>query len=756
MTTGRARIDTVFKQGTRNVSGVPTSICGVTGIFERGPFTRQAISSPAEFERYYGGVFSGVHCLIPQCVKDFFQLGGKKGGQQLDVVRTNHYTDPADPATLTAVKAAVTLPSDSIAATAGTVTSSGSEPYLTLVDGDDLDIKLDGGGAINVPFDFAAAFVDSAAVGWPVADQDGLTITAKINRGILQTATFSGVTTTAASVASQLNTQLTGCHVYETGGQVRIESDREGLGSYVEVTGGTANAVLLFSVVEDQGTSTAGIDDGSSITNAEIKAAIEATGGLTGNVLVTDLGANFEIALVATGAAHNIQVSGGTARTKLSLDDSIHAGTDASPLNTLTLTGKYEGTYAHDLVPIASAASNGDADYYNMAFYKSSVAQETFTNLSSDPANARFVEDIVNAAGTGSNLLVAADLGLVALGYTATQARPARTTHTSPSGGDDGLVGLVDADFIGDPVGHTGLYGLDTQPELRMFSIPGRASAAVHAAINTYALYRDYSCYGLHPTPDLATVATADAMVTWASTHTFGTTEFAAGPAWPRVEIANPNSTIFGTDPSIYVDPVMFKMAKFCYVDANHPDETFASAAGTDQDSGTMLNVLGLEAPDTELIDGLRNRLADVNVDHINKDLGTPYYFDGGNNCKTTGDWPRQWHARGAILIKEVIKKNWAWVKHVKNTESMRISAGKQANQYLRTTPKEAFELSTGAEDPNIPAGEPLRYCDTSDALNPIETRRAGKFEALVGLGFVDDAIYTTITITRTTVASAS
>jgi len=751
--TGRARIDTVFKQGTRNVEGVPTSICGVVGIYERGPFTRTPVTSPEEFRRYYGDSFSNTY-VIPQCIKDFFQLGGGKG-MQLDVMRTCHYTNVASPLTLTAVKAAVTLPSDTIAATPAVVTSTGAEPYLTIVNGDDLDIDI-GAGAVTVTLDASAAFVDSAPVGWPIADQDGNTITVKIDRGLVQTVTFVGVTTTAAVVASQMNAQLVNCHVVESGGQVRIISDKQGLASFVEVTGGTANAVINFSIVEVQGTSVAGIDDISAVTNVELKDAIEATAGLIGAVVVADLGATFSITTVATGVGATIQVTGGTARTKVSLDNVLHTGSAAAALNTLTVTGKYHGTYAHSYLPTVTAASNGSADYWNLAFYKSGVAQETFTNLSSDPANARFVNTIVNAAGTGSELFTVADLGLVALGYTATQARPQRITHAAPSGGNDGLAALADADFIGDPAGHTGLYGLDTQPDLRMFTIPGRASASIHAAINSYALYRDYTCYGLHPTPTLVQVGTADLMVTWATSNTFGTTEFAAGPAWPRVAISNPNTTVFGTGPTIYVDPVMFKMAKFCYVDANHPDGTFTSAAGINQDSGTMTNVIGLEAPDTELTPGLRDRLADVNVDHINKDVGTPYYFDGGDNCKTTGDWPRQWHSRSAILVKETIKKNWAWVKHSKNTTTMRQSAGRQANQYLRTTPAEAFEISTGAEDPAIPAGEPLRYCDTSDALNPIEVRRAGEFHATVGLGFCDDAKWTTITITRTTVASAS
>jgi hypothetical protein len=750
MLTGRARTIITWKQGQRNPTSVSISDGGAVGVFERGPFTLTPITSPAEFQRYFGGVFSGGYCKVPQLIKDAFGLGLRT----LYIQRTAHYNDPADPASLTAKEASVALPSAGIAATAASVTSTGAPTYA-LTNGDDLDVDI-GAGAVNVVFDAAPAQRDSApGGGWPIADQDGNTITVKINRGTVQTVTFSGVTQTAASVAAQMNTHLTGCRVYESGGEVRIETDREGLAAYIEVTGGTANAAINFNVAEVQGTSTAGIDDILAVTNAEIKDAIEATAGLIGAVTVTDNGTTFTIATVATGAAAEITISGGTARTTLGLvDGTTHTGTAAGALTAATLTGKYEGTYAHAYTPVVSAASNGSADYFNVAFVKGGIAQETFVNLSAVPTNARFAETIINADGTGSTLFTWADGGLYGT-YTATQARPNLASHTAPSGGSDGTAGLVDADFVGDPAGHTGLYGFDTARTLRMFTVPGRASATIHAAINTYRAYSantlDREIYALHPTPFIATVATASAMETWATSYTFGTDEMACAPAWPPILIANPNTTVFGDSATIEVDPVLYKMARFCNVDDNHPDSTWASCAGVDW--GTIPNCLGYAVADTELTPGWRDRLADVNVECINKDVGTDYYFDGGDNCKTTGDWPRQWHVRAAIRTAETIKASWIWVKHSKNTSAMRTAAGKQALAWLATTPQAAYEASTGAEDPTIPAGAPLYYVDVSDALNPIAVRKAGEFRAEVGLGYVDDAKYTTITITRATVA---
>ncbi len=749
MLTGRARTIITWKQGQRNPTSVSISDGGAVGVFERGPFTLTPITSPAEFQRYFGGVFSSVHCKVPQLIKGAFDLGMRT----LYIQRTAHYTDPANPATLSAAKASVALPTAGFVATPASITSTGAQTYA-LTDGDDLDIDI-GSGAVNVVFDAGPAQRDSApGGGWPIADQDGKTITVKINRGSTQTVLFAGATTTAAVVAAQMNTQLTGCRVYESDGEVRIETDREGLGAYIQVTGGTANGAIGFPTLEISGTSAAGIDDILAVRNDEIKDAIEAVGGLAGNVTVTDNGTTFTIATVATGAAAEITISGGTARTLVGLvDGTTHYGTDAGTLTAGTLTGKYEGAYANAYTPVVTAASNGSADYFNIAFLKGGIAQETFVNLSPVPTNARFAETVINADGTGSTLFTWADGGLYGT-YTAAQSIPAIASHTAPSGGDDGTTPL-DADFVGDPAGHTGLYGLDTARTLRMFTVPGRASATIHAAINTYRAYSantlDREIYALHPTPNTNIVPTAAAMETWATNYTFGTEEKACAPAWPPILIANPNTTVFGDSATIEVDPVLYKMARFCNVDDNHPDSTWASCAGVDW--GTIPNCLGYAVADTELTPGWRDRLADVNVECINKDVGTDYYFDGGDNCKTTGDWPRQWHVRAAIRTAETIKASWIWVKHSKNTSAMRTAAGKQALAWLATTPQAAYEASTGAEDPTIPAGAPLYYVDVSDALNPIAVRKAGEFRAEVGLGYVDDAKYTTITITRATVA---
>lgn len=85
----------------------------------------------------------------------------------------------------------------------------------------------------------AATITDTTT--YPVADQDGKTLTVNISGLSAQLVTFSGATTTAASVAAQMNGQLIGCSVIETGGQVKISTDATGTGVTISITAGTSD-----------------------------------------------------------------------------------------------------------------------------------------------------------------------------------------------------------------------------------------------------------------------------------------------------------------------------------------------------------------------------------------------------------------------------------------------------------------------------------------------------------------------------------
>lgn len=98
-----------------------------------------------------------------------------------------------------------------------------------------------GGFSRSVTPDATQGYVEDTTTVYPCADQDGLTVTVPIDEGLVQIVTFNGVTTTLASILSQMTAQLTGATVIDNGsGQPRIVSDSGGEDSSVGAPGGTS------------------------------------------------------------------------------------------------------------------------------------------------------------------------------------------------------------------------------------------------------------------------------------------------------------------------------------------------------------------------------------------------------------------------------------------------------------------------------------------------------------------------------------
>lgn len=746
MATGRARVESKFKQGTFNVTGQSPSKAGIVAITERGrvgePVT---VTSPESFRKEFGGItLTGTAAHLMDA---FYAIAP---GAQLNVTRTMHYTNIATPGSHIGVIGTRDLLNAGVTASGGTTTSTIAETYA-LLNGDDIDIDEDGAPAGTATV-AAAAATDTDVVGYPIAPLVAQTMGVKINGGVEQTVTAAGGETTALNVAALLNGQLTGCSVGVLGGQVVITTDRQGTGASIEIsTPGTLNAILLFPVGPVTGTGN--VANVSLVTVAELKTMIEL---VFGNITVTSTGGLVTITRDTVGSGFSFQVQGGTLPAKLGLDLLLHAGIDATPAATLTVDGKTKGAYTAALTIQIAAASNGKAEFFNLIVLKDGVAQETWPNLTMDATAVRWAETIINATGTGSDLIAVTDL-LLAL--TPTQKRPANGTSAALAGGDDGLAGLVDIDFIGDAAAKTGLYALDSVNQLRLFGVPYRSSGTMFAALVTYVASREKSLYGVASTPDVAAAPTVADMVTYGEANVLGVTEFVSKPCWPWPSIANPNQTIFPASGAyvddeyparLYVDPCLLKMARFIGNDQSHPDGVYTSAAGLDNDQGVLPMVTGLQFMTQVMDPGNRDLLADAGIEPIVKPEGRPYYFDDGDNPKIDGDWPRQWHTRAAIHLVESIKFAWEVFKHRKNTSVMRNQAGRAAERFIKAdAPAEAWDVNEDGAIPQLPDGAPLWLVDVSDERNPREVRALKEFRAGIGLGFANDAKFIIIEVSR-------
>jgi phage tail sheath protein FI len=316
-----------------------TSVGLMFGVTRKGPVNK--VMGPfydlPQWEQVYGGA--------EQTYKQWYNVRGffKNGGVKLYYNRLAHYTNITSPATRTGTVASRTIQTAEGVATAGYVDGTSKVAPYILANGDTLVVDVDNGGAATATFNGAAATLTSGnSETYNLSGSE--TLTAKINRGNVQTVTFQAGdfavagAATAEEVAAAMNNGLTGCSVAGTT-TVVITSDQIGTGSYIEVTGGTANTALGFSTSETQGTGDAA--NLGAVTYAEAKAVIE--NDITG-CTVSQLGAGYmRISSDTTGASSEIDVQSGAAMAKLGFSATVGAGLATNKQNTLKLEFGYRG-----------------------------------------------------------------------------------------------------------------------------------------------------------------------------------------------------------------------------------------------------------------------------------------------------------------------------------------------------------------------------------------------------------------------------
>ena len=159
----------------------------------------------------------------------------------------------------------------------------------------------------------------------------------------------------------------------------------------------------------------------------------------------------------------------------VTLDD--RAGT---PAPTLKVNALNEGAWGNDLsVRVADAIREPAQRFRLLVIYKGAVV-ETFEDLTLLETDQDYALSSVN------NRSEYIRLENLASATAAPDNRPGLGTF-SLTGGDDGLTGLTDNDYLGDAGARTGLRAFDSVEEIGLLAIPGVTSLAVHQGLLTYA-----------------------------------------------------------------------------------------------------------------------------------------------------------------------------------------------------------------------------------------------------------------------------
>ncbi len=203
-------------------------------------------------------------------------------------------------------------------ATAAEIDSGNTETFA-LNDGETLDVKVDGAAADTATFNATAAALENANAE-TYALVDGQTLLVRVNGGGVQTVTFNTGefvaigAATAEEVRDVINAETTGLVATATsaGTKATLTSLKVGIGSGIEVTGGTANGALGFSTIPVDGTGD--FSDISVATAAEVAAVI--TTDISGASAVDVAGA-VRITSATLGATSELEVTGGAANVEL-------------------------------------------------------------------------------------------------------------------------------------------------------------------------------------------------------------------------------------------------------------------------------------------------------------------------------------------------------------------------------------------------------------------------------------------------------
>ena len=715
---GASRVDVEEEEPrVRGIPSAPTSVFGAVGVAERGPIGRAVLcTSPDRYREVFGGFTRESDLAL--AAMGFFE----NGGGQLWCVRTVHYVDPADPSTAAAVRSSGLLVGPGAAAAAELV---GAALPLYLDDGDELVFALSGGPDLVVAFRGSPAFVPTTETG-PFALVDGQTLTLVVDDGREQTVTFEAAdfadigAATLAEVTAVLNAQTHACKAIADGGGLEIISDTEGRSASIQVTGGDANGELAFPT--DRRAGLGNVDDRRAVTLAEVRAAVAAIVADV-EVAIDDAG-RLTLRTTATGAGAGLQVRAATAA-GFGFDNDLHEGSDTAAAAAVRIEGRDPGTYADGLTVTVSPSSEADA--FRLSVLEEGTVRESFGVVTLDPGSASYIERVL---AEGSRLIRATDLGLPGVAILEPQSIALR-------GGDDGLAGLNDVDFIGDKPSKTGLHALDIVRDLAVLFVPGRASASMHNAMIRYCeVDRKAFVFAVLDPPagmgavDMTNYVERDAGLYQLSEH--------AAIYWPRLVVLNPSRSRLGLDRELVVPPSGVVCGVYARTDGSKDGGVYEPPAG--EEVGRMFGVLGVENEEV-LDEELRGLVFDKRINPLMAD--GVRYIDGARTLKSNGNFPSVSERRGVIFIERSVKAGLGFARHRNNDERLRAQVRRTVSAFLLT------QMDNGAFRSRVPSK--AFFVDVSDKLNNARVIFAGKLLVRMGLATQKPAEFVGLLVSQDT-----
>jgi len=727
----------------RNIPGVPTAILAFEGVTERGPLrVPQFITDFEQFVEVFGGHIAESDLSIA------IEAAFRNGATAMWVTRVCHYTDVTDNATAEATKGSqMIVDRGGVAGVA--VLDSNAGPFA-LLPADILEVNLDGAGADPLTLT-AAEGSDESGNSQPFALVNLDTFVYQTNAalddtalGLQRTITFLAAdpligtigAATAEEIAAVINRDGIGISAEVTSStKVTIKSDAKGTGAKLVVDASStaiAGGKLNLPAQTNSGSGNVSLIGG--VTAAELAGLLTALPLSSGTATVYDT-TKLRMTSTGTGVSATVVITANTTASGIFTGSLpiTQPGTDAAESNTIKVTGRDPGTWIQSYSVTIEAPTSGDSDRFNLRVLKGTATAEVWPNLSMDDTDARYVEDFINE---NSKLADVEDQSSPA---SSPNNRPKLGNWSAWAGDDDGLSGLVDVDFVGSEAGGTGLYAFDLVTTITVLAIPGRATSAVHNAMVAYCeVHRAKQTFPILDPPE---GLDAQQIKTYVETTAalYNLSEFGA-IYWPRVEILNPSTTIYGTGETIFVPPSGHIAGLYARVDASTPGGVYVPPAGVE--NGVLFGVLGFETDDV-LDERKRDVVFPSRINPITFIDGAPRHVDGARTLKGNGNFPSVSERRGVIFIEQSLKLGLLFAKHRSNDRRLRMEVKRSIETFL------LLQYGNGAFRGATPAES--FYVDVSDALNTIERIFAGELHARIGLATQKPAEFIVLKFTQDT-----
>lgn len=328
---------------------------------------------------------------------------------------------------------------------------------------------------------------------------------------------------------------------------------------------------------------------------------------------------------------------------------------DGSDAEVVTVTAISEGTWGDDLDAVIT---NWDATAKSFTF---SVKEDDVVVEAFELCTLATLEGLVN----DYSKYVTVDM---------TSATPADVVFKNQSvalaGGNDGISGIADSDYIGTSNAKSGLYAFDGY-RINMIAVPGNTATAVIQGIQTYVNARE-DCMGI---VECTVNTTPSAAITFKNTTTTLTSsrmDFLY-PGW----VYAPDPIGLGKSPKKLLPVSGYRAG--AYAKADKMDGVWRSPAGTDL---PLQNVLSIER---NITDAEQDTLNNQGINVVRFFPGYGIVFWGARTCtKTDPDFKYINVRRSVDFVRESLRDNMSWTVFRNNDSTLWGQIKTSCESFLR------------------------------------------------------------------------